>query len=65
MKTNSDLRKSRLACQQLDTKCGHMTPVLRWYWPEDALPEPEDDESDDDDDDDGLDIEVLCCCFVL
>lgn len=46
MKCKSDLRKSRLACQQLDTAQGLTGPLEEWYWPEELLPKPRNEESD-------------------
>ncbi|XP_078000706.1 G patch domain-containing protein 11-like [Glandiceps talaboti] len=52
--TESDLHKSRKACEQLDKTKGVEEPIEIWYWPiyKTAQDSDEDDESSDDDDDD-------------
>ena len=52
----SDLWKSKLTCQQLDTVCGYTKPVLDWYWPAESIPKTEEDKSDEEDD--GVEMEV-------
>ena len=57
-KTESDLRKSQLACEQLDTQAGISTPSEEWFWTEESqqLDEVSEDESGDDEE---IEIEVL------
>jgi len=33
----SDLKRSKMACHQLDSKKGLMNPEVEWYWPEELL----------------------------
>ena len=59
----SDLRKSKLACHQLDSACGCTSPAVDWYWPEEFVPkeeeeEEEEEEESDSDEDELLEIEV-------
>lgn len=58
----SDLRKSRLACQQLDTTHGQAAPLANWYWPEELLPtkgqEEVEAQSSSEEDEDEVDMEV-------
>lgn len=57
MKVKSDLHKSRLACQQLDTVHGFAAPSVDWYWPEEALPTVQ-EESDSSSDEEDFEMEV-------
>ena len=50
-KCRSNLRKSRLACQQLDTASGITAPLQDWFWPEELLPKPEEETESDSDSD--------------
>ena len=54
----SDLRKSQLSCQRLDTGHGIDAPVLRWYWPEKAIPEREEEEEEEEEGDAGEDEDL-------
>ena len=47
MKCRSDLRKSRLACHQLDTEHGHTAPLENWHWPEELLPKVQKEEEEE------------------
>ena len=70
-RVRSDLRKSQLSCQRLDASHGLDAPLMRWYWPEEAIPQTEDTDDCSDKDED-LDIEVrvslmivsISCCFI-
>lgn len=57
-KCKSNLRKSRLACQQLDTASGIAAPVQDWFWPEELLPKPEVEKEETDSDADDQNEEV-------
>ncbi len=35
--TQSDLKKSKMACHQLDVNVGLSHPTVDWYWPEELL----------------------------
>ena len=71
-KVRSDLHKSRLACQQLDTAQGHSVPLEEWYWPEELVPSVQEGEeegegcekSGEDDEEVQTEMEVckLCVC---
>lgn len=50
-KFQSDLKRSKLACHQLDKKCGYTSPVLDWYWPEELIPKEEVESGSDSDSD--------------
>lgn len=47
-KTEGDLRKSQLACEQLDKQNGVSTPPEEWFWTEESqvLDESSEDEGD-------------------
>ena len=68
-KISSDLRKSKLACQQLDTAHGHTAPLVEWYWPEELVPKTQEEEEEEDlreeeeEEDDELD-EVEACIIL-
>lgn len=74
-KCKSDLRKSRLACQQLDTASGLIAPLENWYWPEELLPKPEEendsnsdveeDEEEEDDEELEEEEELVCIGYLI
>ena len=37
VQVQSDLKKSKMACHQLDLNIGVSSPVVEWYWPEEFL----------------------------
>lgn len=43
------LKRSQLACHQLDKKCGYSSPVLDWYWPDELASKTEDASCSDSD----------------
>ena len=47
-KVESDLKKSQLACEQMDIAAGIMTPNIPWFWRSKEVDERDDDESEED-----------------
>jgi hypothetical protein len=65
-KCKSDLRKSRLACHQLDGAGGLAAPLKNWYWPEELLPKvDEETDSDSDNGDEELDDDEVQVLHVV
>lgn len=62
-KCKSDLRKSRLACHQLDTAYGLTLPLEDWFWPEELLPKTEEETDSDSEEDEEQEVRCYAPMF--
>lgn len=54
-KIENDLRKSQLACEQLDTQAGITVPCEKWYW----ATETQDSEESSDEEDEEIEVTLM------
>ncbi len=60
-----DLRRSQLACEQLDEALGQNTPTIPWFWISKPVEiEKEDDASDTDEEEPAVSCSVCVCVKV-
>ena len=61
-KVESDLKKSQLACEQLDVAAGITTPNAPWFWRSEDTNDRGEDESEEDE---PMDVSLSCACVCV